>query len=89
MMRFPVFQAGSRRRRDVRRPTGSVTYLTAGKNSQSIRGRLSGVVETTLIAAEQTGRKAFLLELDPLYGDVIVQRYEQFTGQKAARTAHA
>jgi hypothetical protein len=64
-----------------------MTYLTAGKHIQSIRGRLSGFVETTLIAAEQTGRKAFLLELDPLYCDVIVQRYEQFTGQKAARTA--
>jgi len=25
------------------------------------------------------------MELDPLYCDVIVQRYEQFTGQKAAR----
>jgi DNA modification methylase len=38
-----------------------------------------------LIAAEQTGRKAFLIELDPLYADVIVQRFEQFTGKKAER----
>ena len=36
-----------------------------------------------LIAAEMTGRKAFLMELDPLYCDVIVQRWEQFTGKKA------
>jgi DNA modification methylase len=46
---------------------------------------LFGGSGSTLIAAEQTGRKAFLMELDPLYCDVIVQRYEKFTGQKAER----
>ena len=46
---------------------------------------LFGGSGSTLIAAEQTGRRAFLMELDPLYCDVIVQRYEQFTGQKAQR----
>ncbi|MFW6159307.1 MAG: DNA modification methylase, partial [Planctomycetota bacterium] len=40
---------------------------------------------STLIGAEQTGRRAYLMELDPLYCDVIVQRYEEFTGQKAER----
>jgi DNA modification methylase len=39
----------------------------------------------TLIAAEQTGRRCFLMELDPLYADTIVQRFEQFTGTKAER----
>ena len=48
---------------------------------------LFGGSGSTLIAAEQTGRKAFLMELDPLYADVIVQRYEQFTGTKAERIA--
>lgn len=46
---------------------------------------LFGGSGSTLIAAEQTGRKAFLMELDPPYCDVIVQRYEQFTGRKAER----
>ena len=46
---------------------------------------LFGGSGSTLIAAEQTGRRAFLMELDPLYCDVIVQRYEQFTKNKAAR----
>jgi DNA modification methylase len=46
---------------------------------------LFGGSGSTLIAAEQTGRKAFLMELDPLYCDVIVQRWEQFTGRKAQR----
>jgi DNA modification methylase len=36
-----------------------------------------------LIAAEQTGRNAFLMELDPLYADVIVDRYQRFTGKPA------
>jgi DNA modification methylase len=46
---------------------------------------LFGGSGSTLIAAEQFGRRAFLMELDPLYCDLIVQRYEQFTGKKAER----
>jgi DNA modification methylase len=46
---------------------------------------LFGGSGSTLIAAEQTGRRAFLMELDALYCDVIVQRWEQFTGRKAER----
>jgi site-specific DNA-methyltransferase (adenine-specific) len=38
---------------------------------------------TTLIAAERLGRKARLMELDPAYCDVIVKRWEDFTGKKA------
>jgi len=48
---------------------------------------LFGGSGSTLIAAEQTGRRAFLMELDPLYADVIVQRWEQFMGRKAERIA--
>lgn len=40
---------------------------------------------STLIAAEQTGRICYGLEFDPVYCDVIVKRWEQFTGQKAVR----
>ncbi len=46
---------------------------------------LFGGSGSTLIAAQQTARKAFLMELDPLYSDVIVNRWENFTGQKAQR----
>jgi DNA modification methylase len=42
---------------------------------------------TTLIAAEKTGRIGWLLELDPKYVDVIVKRWEAFTGRKATRAA--
>jgi DNA modification methylase len=44
---------------------------------------LFGGSGSTLIAAEQTGRRAYLMELDPLYCDVIVQRWEKFTGRRA------
>jgi len=46
---------------------------------------LFGGSGSTLIAAEQTGRSAYLMELDPPYCDVIVQRWENFTGKKAER----
>jgi len=46
---------------------------------------LFGGSGSTLIAAEQTGRKAYLMEIDPAYCDVIVQRWEEFTGRTAAR----
>ena len=38
---------------------------------------------TTLIAAEKTGRRARVLELDPRYADVAVRRFEAFTGKDA------
>jgi DNA modification methylase len=38
---------------------------------------------TTLIAAEKNGRVSRLMELDPKYCDVIVKRWEDFTGKKA------
>ena len=44
---------------------------------------LFGGSGSTLIAAEKVGRKACLMELDPKYCDVIVKRWEDFTGKKA------
>ncbi|MFN4115497.1 MAG: site-specific DNA-methyltransferase [Inhella sp.] len=40
---------------------------------------------TTLIAAEKSGRQARLIELDPKYVDVIVRRWQDWTGQRATR----
>jgi hypothetical protein len=40
---------------------------------------------TTLIAAEQLGRKCYGMEISPQYCDVIVQRWETLTGRKATR----
>ena len=40
---------------------------------------------TTIIACEQTNRACYMMELDPHYVDVIIQRWESFTGQKAVK----
>ncbi len=40
---------------------------------------------TTIIAAEQLGRRCYAMEIDPTYCDVARLRWEQFTGQKAKR----
>ncbi len=44
---------------------------------------LFGGSGSTLIAAEKTGRRACLVELEPTYCDVIVKRWEEYTGKKA------
>tara|TARA_B100000212_G_scaffold341019_1_gene323057 strand:+ start:60 stop:851 length:792 start_codon:yes stop_codon:yes gene_type:complete len=44
---------------------------------------LFGGSGSTLIAAEYTKRRSYLMELDPKYCDVIVKRWENFTGNKA------
>lgn len=41
---------------------------------------------STLIACEEIGRKCRMMELDPAYVDVIIERYEKFTGRKAIKT---
>jgi DNA modification methylase len=46
---------------------------------------LFGGSGTTLIAAEQLGRKAYLMELDPHYCDVIIARWEKLTGKTAIK----
>jgi DNA modification methylase len=42
---------------------------------------------STLLAAEKTGRKARLIELDPLYVDVAIRRWQAMTGQEAVHAA--
>lgn len=44
---------------------------------------------STLIACEKTNRKCFMMELDPHYCDVIVARWEKYTGKKAVLSGSA
>jgi DNA modification methylase len=58
----------------------------------SIGSSIFGGSGSTLIACERRGRKARLMELDPKYADVIVQRYQEYSGKEAVlddgRTFH-
>ncbi len=42
---------------------------------------------STLIAAQKTGRICYGMELDPKYVDVIIKRWEEYTGEKALKLA--
>lgn len=44
---------------------------------------LFGGSGSTLMACEQLGRRCYTMELDPRYADVIIQRWEEFTGETA------
>jgi len=46
---------------------------------------LFGGTGTTLIAAEQLNRQCYMMELDPYYCQVIINRWEEYTGQKAEK----
>ena len=46
---------------------------------------LFGGSGSTVMACEQTGRNCYTMELDPKYCDVIIQRFENFTGEKAVK----
>ena len=46
---------------------------------------LFGGSGTTIMACEQNNRNAYVMEFDPKYVDVIIERWENFTGQKAVK----
>lgn len=79
------------RRNDIHptmKPIGLVARLL--KNSM-VKGQIVldsfGGSGSTLIAAEQLGLRAGIVELDPKYCDAIIKRWENLTGQKAERIA--
>ena len=68
------------------KPVGLVAYLL-GNNTTSGDSVLDTFCGsgTTLIAAEQLGRKCYGMEISPQYCDVIVKRWETLTQRKAVR----
>ena len=46
---------------------------------------LFGGSGSTMLACEQNNRKCYMMELDPKYVDVIIERWENFTGKKAKK----
>ena len=57
--------------------------ITSTSDRDDIVLDLFGGSGSTLIACEQLNRKCYMMELDPHYVDVIIERWENFTGQKA------
>lgn len=77
------------RKSDLHPSMKPIALVARSINSSSKPGDLVldpfGGSGTTLLAAEQMGRRAALVELDPAYCDVIVQRWQSLTGRKATR----
>lgn len=68
------------------KPVGLFAYLMQNSSKKDdIVVDTFGGSGTTLIAAEQLGRKARLVELSPKYCSVIINRWEQLTGLKAEK----
>lgn len=66
------------------KPVKLVAHLVANNTQPGdIVADFFGGSGTTLIACEQLGRQCRMMELDPHYCDVIIDRWEQFTGGKA------
>jgi len=61
--------------------------INASSNKNNVVLDYFGGSGSTLIAAERLKRHAYLMELDPKYCDVIVKRWEDFTGNKAKRVS--
>lgn len=66
------------------KPVELVAYCVSNntKNNELILDVFGGS-GSTLIAAEKTGRRCYMMELDPHYIDVIIARWEKYTGQEA------
>lgn len=66
------------------KPVALIEYpITNSSRGGDLVLDLFGGSGSTLIACEKTGRHARLMELDPRYCDVIVRRWQDFTGQQA------
>lgn len=72
------------RQHNAQKPVDLVTIpMLAGSDGGDCVLDLFGGSGTTLISAEINGRKSMLMEMAPKYCDVIVQRWQEFTGQTA------
>ncbi len=60
-----------------------MSYIESCTNSNDVVYEPFGGAGSTMIACEKLGRQARLMELDPKYCDVIVKRWQDFTGKKA------
>lgn len=76
-------ERGERRVHPTQKPVALAEWCFENYGKPKSVLDLFGGSGSTLIACEKTKRKAYLMELDPKYCDVIVARWEKYTGQKA------
>lgn len=81
-------------KRSEEHPTMKPVKLIARLIGNSSRERervldVFGGSGTTMIACEQLNRSCYMMELDPHYADVIIERWEKFTGDKAIKVKEA
>ena len=62
-----------------------VWFLERYSKTDNVIVDLYGGSGSTLIACEQLNRKCYMMELEPKYVDVIIARWEKFTGRKAEK----
>ena len=68
------------------RPVGLFDYqILNNTKGGDIVLDLFGGSGTTIMACEQNGRNGYLMEIDPRYVDVIIRRWEEFTGETAVK----
>ena len=85
-----VWSIGKDNANEYAHPTQKPVELSANAirhttNKEQIVLDCFGGSGSTLIACEQLNRKCYMCELDPHYCDVIINRWETFTGNKAVR----
>ena len=82
----PVLQNNLRDLHPASFPVGlPAEYIKAMSDEEDIVIEPFGGSGTTLIACEQLGRKCRIMELEPKYVDVIIERWENLTGKKAVK----
>lgn len=83
-----IFQLGSRKDKEYSKehkatyPVAFAQHFVENFSTDSVLDPFGGT-GTTLIACENVGRTCYTMELSPAYTDIIVSRWEKFTGNKA------
>lgn len=83
---FPHVWGGEKKLHVTMKPVSVIAFAIrqAKKQPETVLD-LFGGSGTTMIACEQLGRTCYMMELDPKYCDVIIRRWENFTGGKAVK----
>jgi DNA modification methylase len=79
---WEIDKDGKNKLHPTQKPVGLAFKAISNHSAKSVLD-LFGGSGSTLIACEKTARKCYMMELDPKYCDVIIRRWEDFTGKKA------